>query len=108
MFWLLLSSIEDEEVEYWTAQIAHFRKLLDMHSLSFDTTHLAAIRGFFLMSKEVRISRLIATWHQKRPPRLTLLDFGAIEEASIEPSSVQLAGYGKEFFLNVLYDTMDP
>lgn len=44
MFSLLLSSVDDGEVDYWTAQIAHFRRLLDMHSLGFDTTVLAATR----------------------------------------------------------------
>lgn len=44
MFAMLLSSVTEEEVEYWTNEITRYRRLLDMHSLSFDTTKLAAAR----------------------------------------------------------------
>ena len=44
MFAMLLSSVTEEEVEYWTTEITRYRRLLDMHSLSFDTTKLAAAR----------------------------------------------------------------
>lgn len=44
MFSMLLSSVADDEVDYWSAEIARYRRLLDMQSLSFDTTKLAAAR----------------------------------------------------------------
>lgn len=37
-------SVADDEVDYWSAEIARYRRLLDMQSLSFDTTKLAAAR----------------------------------------------------------------
>lgn len=44
MFSMLLSSITDEDVEYWSAEISRYRRLLDMQSLTFDTAKLAAAR----------------------------------------------------------------
>ncbi|KAF2765730.1 hypothetical protein EJ03DRAFT_330720 [Teratosphaeria nubilosa] len=44
MFSMLLSSIRDEGVDYWSAEISRYRRLLEMQSLSFDTTKLAAVR----------------------------------------------------------------
>ncbi|RDW91051.1 hypothetical protein BP5796_02216 [Coleophoma crateriformis] len=44
MFSLLLSSINDEEIEYWTAQIREFRRLLELQSFGFDITRLASTR----------------------------------------------------------------
>lgn len=44
MFSMLLSSITDEDIEYWSSEITRYRRLLDMQSLSFDTTKLAASR----------------------------------------------------------------
>lgn len=44
MFSMFCSSITDEEVEYWSAEITRYRRLLDMQSLSFDTTKLATAR----------------------------------------------------------------
>jgi len=44
MFTNFLTSIEDDEVEYWSNEVKHYRRLLEMHSFSFDTTKLAATR----------------------------------------------------------------
>ncbi|EME83990.1 uncharacterized protein MYCFIDRAFT_173052 [Pseudocercospora fijiensis CIRAD86] len=44
MFSMLLSSITDEDIDYWSKEITRYRRLLDMQSLSFDTTKLAAAR----------------------------------------------------------------
>lgn len=44
MFSMLLSSISDDEIEYWSAEISRYRRLLDMQSVSFDTTILASAR----------------------------------------------------------------
>lgn len=44
MFSMLLSSITDEDIEYWSSEITRYRRLLDMQSMSFDTTKLAAAR----------------------------------------------------------------
>ena len=44
MYSMLLSSFADEDVEYWSAEISKYRRLLDMQSLGFDTTKLAAGR----------------------------------------------------------------
>ncbi|KAI5360092.1 hypothetical protein Slin15195_G119540 [Septoria linicola] len=44
MFSMLLSSTTDEEIEYWSSEITRYRRLLEMQSLSFDTTKLAAAR----------------------------------------------------------------
>lgn len=44
MFSMLLSSVADEDVDYWSAEISRYRRLLDMQSFSFDTTKLAAAR----------------------------------------------------------------
>lgn len=41
---MLLSSTTDEEIEYWSSEITRYRRLLEMQSLSFDTTKLAAAR----------------------------------------------------------------
>lgn len=44
MFSMLLSSIEEHEVAFWTTLIARYRRLLDLQSVSFNTTKLAARR----------------------------------------------------------------
>jgi hypothetical protein len=44
MFSMLLSSVTENEVEYWTKEIGRYRRLLEMQSLSFDTTKLAVSR----------------------------------------------------------------
>lgn len=44
MFSMLLSSVSDDDTDYWTAEINRYRRLLDMQSLAFDTTKLAAAR----------------------------------------------------------------
>ncbi|KAH9828402.1 Fungal trans-domain-containing protein [Teratosphaeria destructans] len=44
MFSMLLSSIRDEDVDDWSAEIDRYRRLLEMQSRSFDATKLAAER----------------------------------------------------------------
>lgn len=44
MFFLLLTSVDDTDVEFWTMQIEHYRGLLRLQSISFDTTNLASSR----------------------------------------------------------------
>jgi hypothetical protein len=44
MFSMLLSSIADEDINFWSNEISRYRRLLDMQSQSFDTTKLAAAR----------------------------------------------------------------
>ncbi|KAI1342307.1 fungal-specific transcription factor domain-containing protein [Xylariaceae sp. FL0016] len=44
MFSMLLSSTDDTEIEFWTVQIDRYRRLLDMQSITFDTTKLAVKR----------------------------------------------------------------
>ncbi|EME44715.1 hypothetical protein DOTSEDRAFT_53722 [Dothistroma septosporum NZE10] len=71
MFSMLLSSVTEEEVEYWTNEITRYRRLLDMHSLSFETTKLASARMNALASvgqakrdNTTPSSSSIATLHQ--------------------------------------------
>jgi hypothetical protein len=44
MFSMLLTSIEDQEIDSWMSRITTYLKLLKEHSLNFDTTKLACIR----------------------------------------------------------------
>lgn len=44
MFSMLLSSITEEDINFWSNEISRYRKLLDLQSQSFDTTKLAAAR----------------------------------------------------------------
>lgn len=44
MFSMLLSSITDEDINFWSNEISRYRRLLDLQSQSFDTTKLAAAR----------------------------------------------------------------
>lgn len=44
MFSMLLSSIDDAEVEFWMTTIDKYKRLLDLQSVTFDTTKLAARR----------------------------------------------------------------
>ena len=50
MFSMRLTSAEEAEVEYWTAAIDRYRRLLDLHSLGFEITRLAARRLELLTS----------------------------------------------------------
>lgn len=50
MFSMLLSSISDSDIDYWSAEISGYRRLLEMQSLSFDTVKLAAARMSILAS----------------------------------------------------------
>ncbi|KAH8896850.1 hypothetical protein GQ53DRAFT_819106 [Thozetella sp. PMI_491] len=50
MFSMLLSSVGEDEVDFWTKLIARYRRLLDLHSDGFDTTKLAAARLELLAS----------------------------------------------------------
>lgn len=44
MFFLLLTSVDDSDVEFWSMQIEHYRGLLRLQSISFDMTKLASAR----------------------------------------------------------------
>lgn len=44
MFFLLLTSVDDTDVEFWSTQIEHYRSLLRLQSISFDMTKLASAR----------------------------------------------------------------
>lgn len=44
MFFLLLTSVDDTDVEFWSTQIEHYRRLLKLQSISFDMTKLASAR----------------------------------------------------------------
>lgn len=44
MFSMLLTSIEDQEIDSWMSRITTYLKLLKEHSINFDTTKLACIR----------------------------------------------------------------
>lgn len=44
MFSMLLTSVEDDEVDSWVARIDEYLNLLQAHSISFDVTKLASIR----------------------------------------------------------------
>lgn len=44
MMSMLLTSVDDEEVEYWSTQMKLYQDLLEGQSAHFDTTKLAAAR----------------------------------------------------------------
>lgn len=44
MFFLLLTSVSEADVEFWSSQIEHYRGLLRLQSISFDVTKLASAR----------------------------------------------------------------
>lgn len=44
MFFLLLTSVDDNDVEFWSQHIEHYRNLLRLQSISFDMTKLASAR----------------------------------------------------------------
>lgn len=44
LFTMLLSSVTEEDIDYWSNEVVRYRRLLDLQSLSFDTTKLAAAR----------------------------------------------------------------
>lgn len=50
IFSMLLTSVSDNEVEYWSHQVQYYRRLLEMQSVSFSTTKLAAWRMSLLAS----------------------------------------------------------
>ncbi|KAH8810654.1 fungal-specific transcription factor domain-containing protein [Xylogone sp. PMI_703] len=50
MYSNLLTSVDDDEVEYWSREVDQYRRLLEMHSVSFDITKLAAARMSLLAS----------------------------------------------------------
>ncbi|KAL3428252.1 fungal specific transcription factor domain-containing protein [Phlyctema vagabunda] len=43
-FFLLLTSITDEDISFWSSQIEHYRALLRLQSISFDMCKLACMR----------------------------------------------------------------
>ncbi|RDW68416.1 hypothetical protein BP5796_09073 [Coleophoma crateriformis] len=43
-FFLLLTSITDDDITFWSAQIEHYRALLRLQSISFDMCKLACMR----------------------------------------------------------------
>ncbi|GME37559.1 hypothetical protein EJ03DRAFT_330720 [Neofusicoccum parvum] len=79
MFSLLLTSTDDDEIEYWTSQIARYRRLLELQSLSFDTTKLAAVRMGLLATmsgtEDGRTSRVEAM-EKLKPEEAFCRDFG--------------------------------
>lgn len=79
MFSLLLTSTDDDEIEYWTSQIARYRRLLELQSLSFDTTKLAAVRMGLLASmsgtEDGRTARVEAM-EKLKPEEAFCRDFG--------------------------------
>ena len=44
MFSMLHSSSSDDDIQFWSSEIARYRRLLDMQSHSFDTTKYAVGR----------------------------------------------------------------
>jgi hypothetical protein len=50
IFSMLLTSVSDDEVDYWSHQVQYYRRLLEMQSVSFNTTKLAAWRMGLLAS----------------------------------------------------------
>lgn len=44
MYSILLGSVDDEDVEYWSKQVENYQRLLECQSIKFDTTKLAASR----------------------------------------------------------------
>lgn len=50
MFFLLLTSTEDSDIEYWSAQIKDYRQLLELQSIGFNVTKLASTRMSLLCS----------------------------------------------------------
>lgn len=50
MFFLLLSSTEDADIELWSVKIKEYRRLLQLDDLGFDVTRLAAKRMALLAS----------------------------------------------------------
>lgn len=44
MFYLLLTSVDDGDVEFWSQQIERYRRLLRLQSISFDMTKFAVTR----------------------------------------------------------------
>ncbi|CAK7231556.1 hypothetical protein SEUCBS140593_007965 [Sporothrix eucalyptigena] len=50
LFYLLLSSTEEEEIDYWTAKIKEYRQLLELDNYGFPVTRLAATRMALLAS----------------------------------------------------------
>lgn len=43
-FFLLLTSITDDDITFWSSQIEHYRALLRLQSISFDMCKLACMR----------------------------------------------------------------
>lgn len=50
MYSLLMTSIDDIEVDFWIARVKEYHILLRAHAVGFDTSRLAAIR-FDLLGK---------------------------------------------------------
>ena len=44
MFFLLLTSVTNQDIEFWSNTISHYRSLLRLQSHSFDMTKLASTR----------------------------------------------------------------
>lgn len=44
MFYLILTSVDDREVEFWSQQIERYRALLRQQSIGFDMTKFAVTR----------------------------------------------------------------
>ncbi|CAK4008924.1 transcriptional regulatory [Lecanosticta acicola] len=76
MFSMLLSSVTDEEVEWWSAELSRYRRLLDMQSLAFDTTKLAAARMSALANVNQARAPSDATTGRVDPKQAFCRDFG--------------------------------
>lgn len=50
MYKLLMTSVEDMEIDFWIAKVKEYHTLLKAHAVGFDTSRLAAIR-FDLLGK---------------------------------------------------------
>lgn len=50
MFFLLLTSTEDNDIEYWSSQIKDYKRLLELQSFGFNVTKLASTRMSLLCS----------------------------------------------------------
>ncbi|KAH8690614.1 hypothetical protein BGW36DRAFT_58070 [Talaromyces proteolyticus] len=61
MMSMLLTSVEDDEVDSWLTRIDEYLCLLQAHSVSFDVTKLASIRLELLRKHGRRTSERIAT-----------------------------------------------
>ncbi|KAK6396591.1 hypothetical protein LTR65_008489 [Meristemomyces frigidus] len=75
MFSMLLSSISAEDVDYWSAEITRYRRLLDMQSLTFDTAKYAAAR-MMLLATVIHSGRPESAGGSVDPKQAFCRDFG--------------------------------